>query len=536
MLKVLIADDEKKVCQLIANLVDWEELGFEVVGVVYDGASAYKFIQRNTVDVMITDIRMPECDGLELIRKVKLLFPDLYIVIISGYSQFDYAQNAIKYGVSDYLLKPIRKKDLVATLQKALQQCEKKISDIQYVEKLEKKLEENEERVKQSLLEDIMKRPEKFGGYYIREKINEEYHYQFTDGCYQAMIVKIILDKNRDSVDTRRIILQKGIESFQNGLYDSCSEMVLCAIDGEICGLFNGSLESLEQVKRKIKKVKRELLQLKEIFGPVQVHIALGNPKDTIALLDQSFAEARECLQDRFYYGDSFFLSVREPEGTADNVENYIDNEFKKRFLSHLEILDLESIQKEIDDIQTKLEHSRSRQGKVVPEVYKAIAALFYFGINSYNISIFDQYEELMAHLEVCGTIQEAMSYLKNYIIRALRQWLEEKQYEEAKPIRMAKQYINNHYREPLTLEMVSREIGFNPTYFSVVFKKETGFNFSEYLKKIRIENAKTFLLDTESSVEDISYEVGYRDIKYFSKLFKKLTGITPTEFRKLYK
>lgn len=108
MLKVLIADDEKKVCRLIVNLVDWEQLGFEIVGIVNDGISAYKFIQETPVDVMITDIRMPGYDGMELIQKAKVLYPDMHIVIISGYSQFDYAQNAIRYGVEDYLLKPLR--------------------------------------------------------------------------------------------------------------------------------------------------------------------------------------------------------------------------------------------------------------------------------------------------------------------------------------------------------------------------------------------------------------------------------------------
>ncbi len=144
MLKVLIADDEKKVCQLVANLIDWESLGFEIVGVVNDGISAYKFIQENTVNLMITDIRMPECDGMELIQKAKVLYPNLHIVIISGYSQFDYAQNAIRYGVEDYLLKPIRKKDLMATLQKILDRYKEEVLDAKKWQDIQKKLEKKE--------------------------------------------------------------------------------------------------------------------------------------------------------------------------------------------------------------------------------------------------------------------------------------------------------------------------------------------------------------------------------------------------------
>ena len=103
------------------------------------------------------------------------------------------------------------------------------------------------------------------------------------------------------------------------------------------------------------------------------------------------------------------------------------------------------------------------------------------------------------------------------------------------KPIRIAKRYIAENYYKPLTLEIVSHETGFNPNYFSSMFKKEVGVNFSEYLIKVRIKNAKEMLLNTEGSVEDISYAVGYSDIKYFSRIFKKYMGVTPTEFRKLY-
>lgn len=532
MIKVLIVDDEKKVCQLIVNLIDWEELGFEVVGVMNDGVAAYKFIQKNTVDVLITDIRMPGCDGMELIRKVKILYPNMFVAIISGYGQFDYAQNAIKYGVSDYLLKPIRKKDLMTMLRKILVQCEEKISSKERIEKLEQKLEENQQRVKLSFLEDVMKHPEKFGGYYVREKINYDYHCRFGEGYYRAMIVKIIMNKNKEDVDTKRILLKRCCEMIQNSLECNCQEMLVCVVDDEVCGLFNGTLDSMERVKRRLKKIRMELLQIQDI----QLYIAIGSQKESISRIEESFFEARELLQDRFYAGNSFLLYKKTKEIETESVDQYVTNEFRKRFLGYLEILDLEDIAHELDKIQEQLIGSRAMSGRLVLEVYKAIVTLFYFGAQSYNISVYDQYEELMLYLEASGSIEDVMSYLKNYIIHSLQQWMDERRYEEAKPIRIAKKYINDNYNTSLTLEIVSREIGFNPTYFSTMFKKETGMNFTDYLKKIRVENAKNMLLHTEWQVDDISLKVGYADVKYFSKLFKKFMGVTPTEFRKLYK
>ncbi len=540
MLKVLIADDEKKVCQLIVNLIDWESLGFEIAGVVNDGISAYRFIQDNTVNLMITDIRMPGCDGMELIQKAKVLYPNMHIVIISGYSQFDYAQNAIRYGVEDYLLKPIRKKDLMATLKKILDRYKEEIRDARKWEDVQKKLEENEEKVKRSLLEDLLKRPEKFGGFFICEKINAEYHYRFVEGYYQTLIVKIIPVKRKEDADTRRLLLQKGAELLRESLQNVCNETVLNIIDGEIYGLFNGTKEELKQTHRRLKKVKLDLIRLQDVFDEISVYLALGKCIESIQQVLVSFDDARAAMEDRFYFADDFLLKKEEREegenrADADSAKNYIDNTFKKRFLNYIEIMDIDNIRKELELICGALQKSAAKDGTVVVDVYREILTLFYFGVHSYNISIPDQYAELKRNLELFGSIDRAMDYLTEYIVNSLMHWIAEKKYVEARPIRIAKRYISDNYYKPLTLEIVSKEIGFNATYFSSMFKKETDMNFSEYLKKIRIDNAKNLLLNTENTVEDISYAVGYSDIKYFSRLFKKLTGVTPTEFRKLY-
>lgn len=533
MLKVLIADDEQKVCQLICNLVDWESLGFEIIGVANDGVSAYKFVEEHAVDLLISDIRMPGCDGLELIQKTKMLYPSIHIVIISGYSQFEYAQSAIRYGVEDYLLKPIRKKDLIATLTKISEKYKEEIKDVEKWQDIQKRLEENEKKVKRSLLEDILKRPEKFGGFFSLEKINTEYHYWFSEKFYKTFIIKIMLENRKEDMDARRILLQKSIELLNDALAEKCNEAIFNIIDGKIYGLINGTEKEIELVERKLKKVKLDMVRLQDMFGTVVVYIALSEKFSDIQDILVNFHDAEEAMKNRFYFSEDSLLKRRESVG--DSVKNYIDNAFKKRFLNYIEILDTENIGKELENVRENLKNSKYRDGSIVLEVYKEILTLFYFGINTYNISIPNQYEELQLYLENCGTIDEVITYIKQYILQSLLNWMEEKKYVETRPIKVAKQYISDNYYKALTLDIVSKEIGFNATYFSSMFKKETKMNFLDYLKKIRVENAKNLLLNTDQTVEDISYAVGYSDIKYFSRLFKKLTGLTPTEFRKLY-
>ena len=241
MLKVLIADDEKKVCQLIANIVDWEKLGYEIVGTANDGITAYNFIKDNEIDVLLVDIRMPECDGLELIKKLKELDRNIHIVIISGYGQFEYVQAALHYGVEEYLLKPIRKKDMVAILEKISDKHKTELQEARKWEDMKQELNRNKERIKNSFLVELLKHPEKFGGFYSTERINRGYHCSFDDTCYQAMRIRIIFENQENISTVKKIVLNKAVKILNQKLSEYVNEMAISIIDDDIYGLLNGT-------------------------------------------------------------------------------------------------------------------------------------------------------------------------------------------------------------------------------------------------------------------------------------------------------
>ena len=534
MLKVLIADDEKKVCQLIANIVDWEKMGYEIVGTANDGITAFNFIKENEVDVLLVDIRMPDCDGLELIKKLKELGRNIHIVIISGYGQFEYVQTALRFGVEEYLLKPIRKKDMVAILEKIYDKHKTELREAWKWEDMKRELNRNKERIKDTFLVEVLKHPEKFGGFYSVEKVNRGYHCNFDDTCYQAMRVRIIFENQENIVAVKKIVLNKAVKILNQTLSECINEMVVSLIDNDIYGLLNGTEENLQLAYGKLKKAKMELLQLQDVFGSMKIYIALGEIKTEMQNIMESIREASVTLADRFYFSSRLILKYR-PDRKTEKSSAYVDNAFKKQFLGDIEILDMESQSNELKKIAGRLEKSEEKDGLVVEKVYKEILQLFYFGTNNYGINIPDEYQEQKEKVLQFDTIAEVIKYLHSYMETSVNLWMREKKLIENKPIRIAKRYIAENYYKPLTLEIVSHETGFNPNYFSSMFKKEVGVNFSEYLIKVRIKNAKEMLLNTEGSVEDISYAVGYSDIKYFSRIFKKYMGVTPTEFRKLY-
>ena len=156
MIKVVVADDEVKVCQLICNLVDWSTFDMEIVAVAHNGEEALEMVRQHEPDLLVTDIRMPGCDGLEMIARAKQLREDLDFVIISGYRHFEYAQSAIKYGVSDYLLKPIQKEELCSTLEKMRRRYQMRTEQLSNEEWLRMRLQSDIDKLRCGLFNHLL--------------------------------------------------------------------------------------------------------------------------------------------------------------------------------------------------------------------------------------------------------------------------------------------------------------------------------------------------------------------------------------------
>ena len=191
MLRVLIADDESKVCQLIEKLVDWDALGMEVVAVAENGIEALGKIKEFHPDIVITDIRMPGYDGLDLIRLGKEEAPKAEFVIISGYRHFEYAQMAIRYGVNAYLLKPIRKDELTETLKRLSAHFKEQTEQLSLEEKRQRAIRSDEKNLRQAFLQDLVGRRNKEVLTQPLDRINREFHYHFEPGEFSIAILKL---------------------------------------------------------------------------------------------------------------------------------------------------------------------------------------------------------------------------------------------------------------------------------------------------------------------------------------------------------
>lgn len=188
MIKVMIADDEERICQLIEALIDWESLHMEVAGIAHNGLEACEMVKQIKPDILITDIRMPGCNGLDLIENVKKSVEDLQVVIISGYAQFAYAQTAIKFGVGDYLLKPINKVELASTLQKFKERIEERLQLKEEQLWIQHKSEADIRLFRANLMDRLLEQRVWIPS---MEILQEEYYLHVQAGIFQGFVVKI---------------------------------------------------------------------------------------------------------------------------------------------------------------------------------------------------------------------------------------------------------------------------------------------------------------------------------------------------------
>ncbi len=536
MIKVLIADDEKKICQLIEALVDWAEFGMEIVGFAHDGEQALEYIETYKPDLVITDIRMPGKDGLEIIELGKKLNSELEFIIISGYKHFEYAQSAIKLGVNDYLLKPIKKSELLGTLSKLEQKFRFKTDQLNVDEKLKLSLKTNLEKIRNAFFSDYILKDEILS--YEKPSIeyfNSKYHLMLEDGLFQILIINVDSYQDTFYKEGMSVFGSKIEEIIAENLVDNCFDFKTYIDTRRAICLLNYAEANRETIRRKIKDILTQLLIQSNIFDNLEITIAIGEAYD-IENIKQSFRDAEEKSMQRIIKGRGKIIELYNKEDI--NVSDSILLEFSKNMSGAIEVLDEKLIFENINVLQRKLKAENNITGFELFNTVIEAVNLFLMLLRNYQFNTEKTkyiQEKFIKEFENSFSYEQLFSNMDRLIKTILDEVMTEKKQLEIKPIRAAKQYIQTNYMKHISLEEVSSIVGFSPAYFSSMFKKESGQNFMEYISEVRINKAKDFLKTTNWSIAVICESVGYSDLKHFTQIFKKYTGLKPNEFRKLY-
>ncbi len=528
MLKVVIADDEERICKLIQILAPWQALGLDACATASNGIQALELIEELKPDILLTDIRMPGCDGLTLIAQAKAIQPDLEIIVISGYAHFEYAQTSIQYGVSDYLLKPINKQLLTAALEKCANRCRSRQNFNLEREQLMKS-KGDLFRLRANLIRDLMDQQITT---VTGEKLDQIYHFHVKpEDAMQTVMLKICSPGVGQSPQTLSLIAERISEIFHRELGEICHDLLLDFRGETGYGVMSFAFAQRQQLRRAIRICQRSLESERELFGAVQICIALG----TVELVDQlyrSFQNARLAMQERLIEGSGKILeNIPAPSELPSQA---ILDRYSRNIMLAVDVLSMDAASSALEQMKSSAMAVENVRGRELINLVQTAAGIFTAALLGDNRDALLQ--EFYSQCGQCCCASQLFYALDNLQKRLMEQVIEQRQSEESRPIRMAKQYIQDHYADAITLDEVADSIGFSGSYFSTFFKKETGSGFNQYLISVRMEQTKNLLRNSDKPIAEICGLVGYQDLKHFSRVFHRETGMTPGEYRKIYK
>lgn len=527
MLKVVLADDEDKILLLLQKLIDWRQLGYEIVGTANDGLRALELVKEHQPHLLVTDVQMPGCSGIELIQRTRELQPNLHFVIISGYRKFEYAQNALKYGVEDYLLKPLKQEELTTILLRLSDKLGKEAS-------LEFRLKKGDERQQERLIDALQSASSRQQPFLDAAQACEDYGFRFSEGVCFAALVKVDVSNAVQYQESCQIMIQHALEIVRREIRELTDDCAAAPQREGIAVLLHLREYLPAEVKKCFTRIRKEIEKQRDMFWYIRCTICLGGRKVCLEQAGLSMREARWLCCDRLCRAQTWRDAETEPVDLDRRY--YLESGQKKRIQVAAECLDEARFGQELEESFRVVLAQTDLNGQMLEDWFDQVLEASLYGMRQ-NDRAEDAFAENMKEkFWLCTDGQSVFQMLRQAVGQELRRLEDERSLREMRPITEAKRYIQQHYRESLRLEDVSNAVGFNATYFSTLFKKETGQNFMDYLTELRIGKAKELLCDDKLSVQDVAETVGYRDLKYFSRLFKKTTGVSPSDYKKLYK
>ncbi|TDF89809.1 response regulator [Paenibacillus piri] len=527
MYKVVVVDDEMWIRQGIINAICWEEHGLVLAGEAEDGDDALDIVEKNPPDIALIDMNMPGTDGVGLIRKLKLLSPDTFIIIISGYSNFEYTKEAILSRVFDYVLKPLNKDELNAILHR----CTKEL-ELQRLRKMEdglrnELLEVNHER----LIEPLIRKSAQI--HYSGYKESDFYQEFGTYQSYFACVV--IIDDTPTAVQEyggkEHALLQARsmVSGKLVGLGVGCIGMVDPEKAECVLVVFGNDLEP----KLLINALKQSLNWCEKEF-PVSVSIGVGEQMKSPLELHQSYKQAVQAI--RMKKAASRYSILVHIEGSQEQSVLY-STQLEHVLLSAIQAGNreqaLEAFRKLLDHLLAAEPTIYSLQRNLVILLGETDKILSEVGVNLEQIRVH-------GNISLVETIRCSynMEELKLWFNSLIEQSIESVQKKNRKGMKNIIEDIVQHVREgyfkSLSIDDYARKYNLNSNYLRRVFKSETGKTFLDVLTEIRIVKAKELLRDSDMKIHEVGQYIGYEDYRNFYLVFKKVTGKSPGEFKKL--
>lgn len=541
MLKIFLAEDEVIVRETIKRMIPWENLGFELVGEAADGEMALPLLIRQQPDLLITDIKMPFMDGLTLARLAKKEVPGLKVVILSGYDDFNYAKQAINIGVEDYLLKPITKNALIERLTEIRSRYEDEKTQREYYEKFHREMQAYEKNSSRDFFEalvsgsldmmEVYKRAEKLGLDIVAESYNVLI---FTMNCNEDF------SGQREGYSSWEAESLEMLEKFFTGhpfamLFRSNVFSYGVLIKGEK----NSIRENTRICVEEIRKIFDRKEDNKEWF------VAVGESVERLSQIQKSYHSASRAFSQRYLYDGKVLyydemLAMEKKDVTNDDSEylqkvdvNALNPTILQKFLSNGLLEETENF---VQDYfyaigQEPMESVVFRSYVILNVRFSVLSFLKELGCDTKTLEPEDT-EKILA--ESGRNMESTIAYAEKLVSQAIQLRDRNSGNKNRSILKTAVDFIDQHYmEEDMSLNKAANVANVSANHFSALFSQNMGQTFIEYLTSLRMDKAKEYLRCTGMRSSEIAGEVGYKDAHYFSYLFKKTQGMTPSDYRK---
>ena len=537
MYKVLLVDDEALIREAISENIQWEEMGFSFMGACENGKQAIEVIEKEQPNLLLTDINMPFVDGMELTKYVYENYPDTKVIIISGFDEFEYAKNAVKYQVLEYILKPITPMEFLETLRRVKKMLDEKRESQRDMKKIRSAYVSNLPALQGRYLHHLLSGTADYSK--LIEK-QEELRLNLQANCYNTALVE------GDSLEpfTKQYANVKD-ELALFAIYNITAEIVAelnCGIvfqsmDEKTVILFMG--EDKESLNEKMKIVIPRIREAIEAFLQIQVTIAVGKHVFSPMGLQDSFAKTKSALEYKFMLGGNQTIEAEEYEEIRNSAKRIDIFEWASRIATAIRTNKENDIEIRTKDFIEQIKLSYINKNRSIVYVQNLLLSV---------INLLEMPEELED--EVYGKERSFVNEIYDvenvdvltcqltdiFMVISKGMSTQRDSYGKRQAM-LALDYIEQHYSDSeVTLNSVCNALAMSVSYFSSIFKNHTGETFIEALTKKRIEKAKILLERTNKKAYEIAEEVGYSDAHYFSVTFKKITGKTPTEYAKEFK
>ncbi len=531
MLRIFLVEDEFVVREGIKKNISWEECGYEFCGEASDGELAFPMIQKLKPDIVITDIKMPFMDGLSLSKLIKKEMPWIEIIILSGYSEFEYAKESIHIGVAQYLLKPISGTELLKEVDAVAQRIEEKHKEREIREKYAKEMEENFLKERKEFFQYLVT-----GSKTVVELLEwgNKLGMDLSALWYNVLLLKVQSVKaGDDQYSSKQLEVEKQMNKLIDEGYMICFDR---GVDGKAILFKADSQEELKEIQQEYVDAVTLLLDGEEdmtYFG------GMGSAVNRLREIQQSYEKASYAFIQRYFIKENLILRCEDLEKNEyANDESFSISEINP---SQIDRRKIQSFLK-VGYKEEVVYFLNTFFGELHFNVMKSVMFRQYIAMDIYFVVVAfleelqidrGEIETLEITAGLLKTEEGTRRYIENIIQKAieLRDSLAGNRYREV--IEETIGFIENNYaQEELSLNSLAAHVNFSPNHLSMIFSQQTGKTFIKYLTDYRMERAKELLRCTGKRSSVIAGEVGYKDSHYFSYLFKKTQGMTPTQYR----